>query len=71
MIKKDCYLLLETYLYKFTGGDSSVSKEQGQTLMDAILYSCSLYLRQYPMIKIITLLQTKRLLWIHKKVFYS
>lgn len=58
-IKLDLAIILQERMRKFTGGDSSVSKERAQSLMDSITYTISLYLKELPLATIIELLTTK------------
>ncbi|WP_455682617.1 DUF6179 domain-containing protein [Thomasclavelia sp.] len=57
-VKVELMELLEIKMGQFTGGNSSVSKERGQALMDANIYLIGLYLKQFEIIKSIECLRT-------------
>ncbi|MFV0394316.1 MAG: DUF6179 domain-containing protein [Coprobacillaceae bacterium] len=66
-INLDIFSVLQEQIRKFTGGDSSVSKERAQSLTDSFLYVISLYLKQFPTFKIIDLLQNTSCLTLYKQ----
>lgn len=56
-IKMELIELLELKINQFSGGNSSVSKERGQALMDANIYIIELYLKQFETTKSIVYLK--------------
>lgn len=70
-IKLEILGILERTIQKFTGGDSSVSKERGQSLTDNILYVCALYLKQYSNKEVIELLRNEPFHIIYKQAQQS
>lgn len=56
-IKMELIELLELKIKQFSGGNSSVSKERGQALMDANIYIMELYLKQFETTKSIAYLK--------------
>lgn len=56
-VKIELMELLEIKIKQFSGGNSSVSKERGQALMDANIYLIGLYLKQFETIKSIEYLK--------------
>ena len=54
--------MIEVFMEKmrrYTGGDSSVSKERAQSLMDSIFYTLSFYMRNMDMQDMIEMLKTQ------------
>lgn len=56
-VKLELMELLEIKIKQFSGGNSSVSKERGQALMDANIYLIGLYLKQFEAVKSIEYLK--------------
>lgn len=56
-VKSELMELLEIKIKQFSGGNSSVSKERGQALMDANIYLIGLYLKQFETAKSIEYLK--------------
>ena len=55
---------------RYTGGDSSVSKERAQSLMDSILYTLSFYMRNMDMQDMIEMLKTQGIVEVFKQSHY-
>lgn len=66
-IKREMFELLKSKIYSFSGGNSSVSKERGQVLMDANVYLISLYLKQFSRNITIKLLLEKKIDFLYQQ----
>lgn len=65
--------MIEVFMEKmrrYTGGDSSVSKERAQSLMDSILYTLSFYMRNMDMQDMIEMLKTQGIVEVFKQSHY-
>lgn len=66
-IQQQCLLLLEEQIRRFTGGDSSASKERAQSLMDSLLYMISYYLKNFDSNKAIQMLLENKILTLYQQ----
>ncbi|WP_368275343.1 DUF6179 domain-containing protein [Coprobacillus cateniformis] len=62
--------ILMEKMRRYTGGDSSLSKEKTQSLMDSILYTLSFYMRDIDMQNMIEILKTQDVVEVYKQSQY-